>query len=126
MHRALTIDYGVVLEGQFELILESGEKRIMRQGDVSIQRATGHQWKNLTGGGTLPGRMMWFLVGVKDVIVKGKKLEEDLGVLGVYYEDNEGQDKDEKNDEEKKNDEEVKIDDEKKNEEEGKTEEETK
>jgi hypothetical protein len=29
--------------------------------------------------------MMWFLLGVEDVIVKGKKLEEYLGPLGVYY-----------------------------------------
>jgi quercetin dioxygenase-like cupin family protein len=54
MHRALSIDYGVVLEGEFELILDSGERRIMRQGDVSIQHATGHQWRNLTG--TAPSR----------------------------------------------------------------------
>ncbi|KAI1174366.1 NAD(P)-binding protein [Nemania sp. FL0916] len=86
MHRALTIDYGVVLDGEFELILESGERKIMRQGDVCIQRATGHQWKNLSGGGTLPGRMLWFLVGVKDVYANGKKLEEYMGPLGVYYE----------------------------------------
>ncbi|KAI1743797.1 NAD(P)-binding protein [Xylaria scruposa] len=86
MHRALTIDYGVVLDGEFELILESGESKIMRQGDVCIQRATGHQWKNLTGGGTMPGRMLWFLVGVKDVYANGKKLEEYMGPLGVYYE----------------------------------------
>ncbi|KAI0456762.1 NAD(P)-binding protein [Xylaria acuta] len=86
MHRALTIDYGVVLDGEFELILESGETKIMRQGDVCIQRATGHQWKNLSGGGTLPGRMLWFLVGVKDVYANGKKLEEYMGPLGVYYE----------------------------------------
>lgn len=86
MHRALTIDYGVVLDGVFELILESGERKILNQGDVCIQRATGHQWKNLTGGGTLPGRMLWFLVGVKDVYANGKKLEEYMGPLGVYYE----------------------------------------
>ncbi|KAI1116260.1 NAD(P)-binding protein [Nemania sp. NC0429] len=86
MHRALTIDYGVVLDGVFELILESGERKILQQGDVCIQRATGHQWKNLSGGGTLPGRMLWFLVGVNDVYANGKKLEEYMGPLGVYYE----------------------------------------
>ncbi|RYP19808.1 hypothetical protein DL765_003154 [Monosporascus sp. GIB2] len=90
MHRALSLDYGVVLEGEFELILESGEKRIMRQGDVSIQRATAHQWRNLSGGGTLPGRMMWVLLGVKDTIVNGKKLEGFLGPLTPYYEGKEG------------------------------------
>ncbi|TVY83917.1 hypothetical protein LSUE1_G001016 [Lachnellula suecica] len=81
MHRALSIDYGVVLDGVFELILGSGEKRIMRQGDVTIQRATAHQWRNLTGGGTLPGRMLWILLGVNDVIVNGKNLE---GYMGPY------------------------------------------
>ncbi|KAK9777739.1 putative Cupin 2 conserved barrel domain-containing protein [Seiridium cardinale] len=89
MHRALSVDYGVVLDGEFELILESGERRIMRQGDVSIQRATGHQWRNLTGGGNLPGRMMWVLLGIRDIVINDKKLEEDLGPLAIYYEDDE-------------------------------------
>ncbi|KAG9231666.1 hypothetical protein BJ875DRAFT_468854 [Amylocarpus encephaloides] len=87
LHRALSIDYGIVLEGEFELILQSGEKRIMRQGDISIQRATAHQWKNLSGGGTLPGRMIWILVSVKDVIVNGKKLEGFMGPLSIYYDE---------------------------------------
>ncbi|CAG9949541.1 unnamed protein product [Clonostachys rosea f. rosea IK726] len=38
----------------FELTLDSGESRIMRPGDVSIQRATSHKWKNITGNGTMP------------------------------------------------------------------------
>ncbi|KAL4919358.1 hypothetical protein BDW62DRAFT_44499 [Aspergillus aurantiobrunneus] len=29
LHRALSIDYGVVVEGKFELTLDSGEKRVM-------------------------------------------------------------------------------------------------
>ena len=29
MHRAMSIDYGVVLEGEFELTLDSGDRRIM-------------------------------------------------------------------------------------------------
>ncbi|KAI1747750.1 NAD(P)-binding protein [Xylaria castorea] len=41
LHRALLVDYGIILEGEFELILESGKKKIMP-----------HQWRNLTGGGT--------------------------------------------------------------------------
>jgi len=103
MHRALSIDYGVVLEGVFELILESGEKRIMRQGDVTIQRATAHQWRNLTGGGTLPGRMLWFLLGVKDVIVNGNKLEGYMGPLQVYYDEQDKKLKEEEAEKKKKN-----------------------
>ncbi|KAK9794406.1 hypothetical protein AB5N19_00219 [Seiridium cardinale] len=85
MHRSVSVDYGVVLEGTFELILESGQKRIMHRGDVSIQRATAHQWRNLSGGGNDAGRMMWVLLGVQDVIVKGKKLEGYMGALQPYY-----------------------------------------
>ncbi|KAI1129657.1 hypothetical protein F5Y10DRAFT_290681 [Nemania abortiva] len=85
LHRAVSIDYGVVLEGVFELKLDSGESRIMRQGDVSIQRATAHQWKNITGGGTMPGRALFILLDCNDVIVNGQKMEGFLGDLEPYY-----------------------------------------
>lgn len=85
VHRALTIDYGIVVEGTFELSLDSGEKRIMRQGDVCVQRATSHKWKNITGNGTLPGRMMWVLLDCKPVYVAGEKVDGDLGDLKKEY-----------------------------------------
>lgn len=85
LHRALTIDYGIVVEGVFELVLDSGERRILRQGDVCVQRATAHRWRNITGNGTLPGRMMWVLLDCADVIVGGKKQEGDLGDLTKEY-----------------------------------------
>ncbi|KAM7188986.1 hypothetical protein V8F33_010320 [Rhypophila sp. PSN 637] len=87
MHRAMSLDYGVVLEGEFEMKLDSGETRILRQGDVSVQRATAHMWRNVSGGGTLPGRMLYVLLGCKQVEVNGKKLEEYLGWLEPYYKD---------------------------------------
>ena len=86
LHRAMTIDYGIVVEGVFELLLDSGEKRILRQGDVCVQRATAHKWKNITGNGTLPGRMMWFLLDCKPVYrADGNKVEGDLGDLKKEY-----------------------------------------
>ncbi|KAI1274050.1 NAD(P)-binding protein [Xylaria sp. FL0933] len=87
LHRAVSIDYGIVVEGVFELILDSGEKRVMRQGDVSINRAAAHKWKNITGNGTMPGRMMWILLDCKDVYVNGKKMEGFLGDLAKEYVD---------------------------------------
>ncbi|KAI6086396.1 hypothetical protein F4821DRAFT_238632 [Hypoxylon rubiginosum] len=84
-HRAMTIDYGVVIEGIFELTLDSGEKRIMRQGDVCIQRATAHKWRNINGNGTLPGRMLWVLLDSKELNVEGKKVEGYLGDLQKEY-----------------------------------------
>lgn len=87
LHRAMTIDYGIVLEGEFELTLDSGASRILRRGDVSVQRATAHKWRNVTGGGTEPGRMVYILLDCKEVIVGGEKIEGFLGELEKEYED---------------------------------------
>ncbi|KIA75784.1 hypothetical protein HK57_00398 [Aspergillus ustus] len=86
MHRAVSLDYGIVLEGEFRLILDSGEERLMRTGDVCVQRATAHQWHNVTGNGTLPGRMIWVLLDCKPVLVEGVPLGEELNELAPYYE----------------------------------------
>ncbi|KAM0251920.1 hypothetical protein ACHAQJ_007935 [Trichoderma viride] len=86
MHRAVSLDYGIVIEGEFKLILDSGESRIMRQGDVSVQRASAHQWHNISGNGTLPGRMMWVLLDCKPILVNGQELKEELNELQPYYE----------------------------------------
>lgn len=40
MHRTQSVDYGIVIEGQIESILDSGEKQLMGRGDVMVQRAT--------------------------------------------------------------------------------------
>ncbi|PHH81248.1 hypothetical protein CDD82_1187 [Ophiocordyceps australis] len=85
LHRAVSLDYGVVIQGEFELVLDSGEKRVMRQGDVSVQRATAHKWRNISGNGTLPGRMLFILLDCNDVVVKGKTMEGYLGSLEKYY-----------------------------------------
>ncbi|MEA3063582.1 MAG: hypothetical protein QOJ27_10 [Sphingomonadales bacterium] len=45
MHRTETIDYGIVLEGELVLILDSGET-LVRAGDVIVQRGTNHAWAN--------------------------------------------------------------------------------
>src|ERR1700761_7708340 len=46
MHRTLSVDYGVIVSGEMELILESGEKKRLKAGDTVVQRATMHQWRN--------------------------------------------------------------------------------
>lgn len=40
MHRTVSLDYGIVIEGEIELVLDSGETRRMGPGDVAIQRGT--------------------------------------------------------------------------------------
>lgn len=86
MHRAMSIDYGIVMDGEFELTLDSGETRIMKQGDISVQRATAHKWKNITAGETQAGRMLYVLLDCKEVLVQGKKIEGFLGELEKEYE----------------------------------------
>ncbi|KAJ0121411.1 cupin domain protein [Diaporthe amygdali] len=77
MHRTVSIDYGVVLEGEIELVLDSGESRVMKRGDVSIQRGTNHLWKNRSK--TEWGRMLYVLQEAKPLLIGGKKLGEDYG-----------------------------------------------
>ncbi|KAK0622033.1 hypothetical protein B0T17DRAFT_609007 [Bombardia bombarda] len=86
MHRAVSLDYGIVLDGEFRLILDSGEERIMQQGDISINRASAHQWHNITGNGTLPGRMAWILLDCIPLTYNGETLKEELNELQPYYE----------------------------------------
>ncbi len=45
MHETDTIDYVIVLAGEVYAILEKGEK-LLKAGDVLIQRGTNHAWSN--------------------------------------------------------------------------------
>ena len=77
MHRTQSLDYGIVLEGTIEMILDSGERKLMRRGDVAVQRATMHAWKNVSE--TEWGRMLFVLQDCAEVSFGGKVLKEDLG-----------------------------------------------
>ncbi|BCS15606.1 hypothetical protein ALUC_70839A [Aspergillus luchuensis] len=45
-HRTVSLDVVIQVAGEIEVTLESGEKRIQKPGDMLIQRATTHTWKN--------------------------------------------------------------------------------
>lgn len=45
MHRTVTVDYIIIISGELELELDSGEKEVVRQGDVVVQRGTMHKWR---------------------------------------------------------------------------------
>jgi quercetin dioxygenase-like cupin family protein len=77
MHRTVSLDYGVVLEGEVYLILDSGEEKLMRRGDISVQRGTNHAWRNASS--TTWARMMYVLLESKPLEIGGQKLDEDLG-----------------------------------------------
>lgn len=47
MHRTKTLDYVVVIEGEFVLVLDDAELTL-NKGDVVVQRGTDHAWENRT------------------------------------------------------------------------------
>jgi quercetin dioxygenase-like cupin family protein len=46
MHRSHSIDYGIILSGELELELDSGQTTRLRPGDIVVQRGTNHLWRN--------------------------------------------------------------------------------
>lgn len=62
MHRTSTIDYGIVIDGVTELLLDSGESKMLRKGDVFVQRGTAHSWKNITNENDNNGVLRVFFV----------------------------------------------------------------
>ncbi|KAJ0414603.1 hypothetical protein BJY00DRAFT_23104 [Aspergillus carlsbadensis] len=91
MHRTVSLDYGVVLEGVVELVLDSGETRVLNRGDVAVQRGTNHAWRNVTPpvkgeDGIVReqwARMLYVLQPAEKVSVDGKELGEELDGMGV-------------------------------------------
>lgn len=80
MHRTVSLDYGVVLEGQVEAVMDSGETRLLNRGDIVIQRATNHAWKNASQ--TEWARMLYVLQEAQPVkLPDGSTLGEDYGSM---------------------------------------------
>ena len=46
MHRTETVDYALLLSGECDLELDSGEVVHMKPGDIVVQRGTMHAWVN--------------------------------------------------------------------------------
>jgi mannose-6-phosphate isomerase-like protein (cupin superfamily) len=59
-HTTPTIDYFILLDGELHLELDNGEERLVKAGDVVIQNATRHRWRNETDR---PARFAVVLVG---------------------------------------------------------------
>ncbi len=62
-HKTDTIDYAIVVEGEIVALMDEGEK-VMKQGDVLIQRGTSHAWSNRTDK---PARVAFILIDAKPV-----------------------------------------------------------
>ncbi len=59
MHKTNSVDYGIVLWGEMEMRLDSGEATRLKLGDIVVQRGTNHAWANV---GTTPARMAFVLI----------------------------------------------------------------
>ena len=80
MHRTQSLDYGVVIEGEVEMELDDGVKRVLRRGDVAVQRATIHAWRNTSQ--TEWARMFFVLQDCRKLIIDGKEIGEDVSQAG--------------------------------------------
>ncbi|KAH7064332.1 hypothetical protein BKA63DRAFT_537994 [Paraphoma chrysanthemicola] len=76
MHRTVSCDYGIVISGYMDCVLDSGESRSLKIGDVVVQRGTMHQWINR---GETWARMLYVLLDATTMKFNGKELTEDLG-----------------------------------------------
>jgi quercetin dioxygenase-like cupin family protein len=59
MHKTNSVDYGIVLSGEIEMRLDSGEATRLKAGDIVVQRGTNHAWANV---GTTRARMAFVLI----------------------------------------------------------------
>lgn len=73
MHRAVTMDWAVILEGEVDLVLDGGETRRLRAGDSVVKRGTMHQWVNCSAGGW--ARMVAFAQDIGPVEIGDNALE---------------------------------------------------
>lgn len=46
MHKTSSVDYIILISGEVDLLLDAGEARGLKPGDVVVQRGTNHAWVN--------------------------------------------------------------------------------
>lgn len=79
MHRTVSLDYGIVLEGKVEILLDGeGETRVLERGDITVQRGTMHALHNPSSSQW--ARFVSVVLDIKKVVVGGKELEEQWGL----------------------------------------------
>jgi hypothetical protein len=62
-HKTNTIDYAIVLDGEIYALMDEGEK-LMKAGDVLVQRGTSHAWSNRSDK---PARVAFVLIDAKPI-----------------------------------------------------------
>jgi len=72
IHRTDSLDYAVIMSGEIDMELESGDITYLRAGDVIVQRGTVHNWINR---GPAPCVIAFILITAKPVEAGGKVLQ---------------------------------------------------
>ncbi|MFE7422107.1 cupin domain-containing protein [Rhodococcus sp. NPDC057529] len=72
-HRTVSLDYGIVLDGEIDLVLDDGSTTRVRRGEVVVQRGTIHGWNNPLD---VPCVMAFVLVDANPVKVGDTELGE--------------------------------------------------
>ena len=72
MHRTDSIDYGIVLSGAIELILDDNAVTLAEAGDIIVQRGTIHGWRNPSA--EVPARVAFVLLDATPATVAGRPL----------------------------------------------------
>lgn len=72
LHRSWSIDYGIVLSGELELELDDGSVTALAAGDIVVQRATNHLWRNPSPDAVC--RIAFILIEAKPVMAGGRVL----------------------------------------------------
>ena len=71
VHRTDSLDYAVIMKGEIDMELETGEITHLKAGDVVVQRGTVHNWINR---GTEPCVIAFVLIAAKPVEIGGTVL----------------------------------------------------
>jgi hypothetical protein len=75
MHATETVDYAVVLEGEMTLILDAGEKVVLRPHDTVVQNGTVHGWRNASDK---PAALAFFMLGARSDVSSAEGAEAGL------------------------------------------------
>ena len=79
MHRTISVDFGIVTAGEIESVMDSGESRLMKVGDIMVQRETNHAWRNPSKNSW--ARVVFVLQEARAIQVGTRELKEDYGEI---------------------------------------------
>jgi quercetin dioxygenase-like cupin family protein len=74
MHRTHSLDFGIIMSGELELELDSGQVQKLKTGDIVVQRGTNHLWRNPSRDTVC--RIVFVLIEAAPVRAGGRILDE--------------------------------------------------